>query len=112
MKKGTKKYLRAIKGDCTHLKVETYYNIGGMNYFSGNAEKRGLYISVSPVSRSEHEGGLWSESYKGFSGTKQLVKEMARFNQKVLDNFKDEVTEKRLIEHVCRTQGIELEEKV
>ena len=55
MKKGTKKYLRAIKGDCTHLKVETYYNIGGMNYFSGNAEKRGLYISVSPVSRSEHE---------------------------------------------------------
>ena len=37
---------------------------------------------------------------------------MARFNQKVLDNFKDEVTEKRLIEHVCRTQGIELEEKV
>ena len=97
------------------LKVKLYYSKGGMNYFTGSNERRGLYLSVSPVTRSQHDWGGRSESYTAFSGVKKCVKEMARFNQKQLDTFVvDEADMKQLIDYVVRTNNLELaaEEKV
>lgn len=87
------------------LKVELYYNKGGMNYFTGNSEPRGLYLSVSPVTVSER-----SESFTAFSGIKKCVKEMARFNQKQLDTFVVNETEmENLINYVIRKNNLEVE---
>lgn len=61
----------------THLKAEVYYNKGGHNVFNGKQEKRGYYISVSPV---KIEGG-W-ESYTAFTGLKQCVIEVKRASSK------------------------------
>jgi hypothetical protein len=92
----------------THLKVETYYSLGGMNYFNSSNEPRGLYLSVTPVSRSLHEGKFWSESYKGWSGIKKHLVDMARFNQKKCETFVVAETEKHLIDYVCGKNNLKI----
>ena len=104
-------FLEVASSNATHLKVELYYSKGGMNYFTSQNERRGLYLSVSPVSRTLHEGGGVSERYTAFSGVKQHVLEMSRANQKTLDNFViDETLKQELIKHVCEKNGITLKE--
>ena len=85
----SKNYLEVLPNDkgITHLKVEIYYDLGGMNYFSGSVEGRGIKLSVSPVQRNKNEDGVVWESYTAFSGFKKLVKEMTRFNQKTCNTF-------------------------
>jgi hypothetical protein len=100
-----KKYLPLEpNSSATHLKVEVYYSKGGMNYFTSSNEKRGIYLSVSPVTRREN-----SESYMGFSGVKKHLVDMARFSQKTFDNFvvTPEI-EKELIDHVCQKNGVKV----
>lgn len=97
-----KKYLEVAEGNATHIKVEVYYNKGGMNYFTSRVEARGIYLSVSPVTRGEN-----SESYMGFSGIKKHLLAMTRFNQKKVDEFVvDEATEQELIKYVCEKNNI------
>lgn len=101
----SKKYLPLEPNtSATHLKVEIYYSKGGMNYFTCSNEKRGIYLSVSPVTRKEN-----SESYMGFSGVKKHLVDMARFNQKTFDNFVvSPETEKELIDYVCQKNNIKV----
>lgn len=101
----SKKYLPLEpNSSATHLKVEIYYSKGGANYFTGTNEKRGIYLSVSPVTRKEN-----SESYMGFSGIKKHLVDMARFSQKTFDNFVvTPETEKELIDYVCAKNGIKV----
>ena len=101
----SKKYLPLEpNSSATHLKVEIYYSKGGANYFTGTNEKRGIYLSVSPVTRGEN-----SESYIGFSGIKKHLVDMARFSQKTFDNFVvTPETEKELIDYVCAKNGIKV----
>lgn len=75
-----KKY-EAIANSPKELKIEVYYNKGGMNYFTGRPEERGYYLSVSPVERS-HSNGFTTESYTGFSGVKKLILPVARQSEK------------------------------
>jgi len=63
------------------LKIEIYYNKGGMNYFSSKVEKRGYYISVCPVIRTQ-TGNIITEQYTAFSGIKMIIKETARKSEK------------------------------
>jgi hypothetical protein len=101
--------LEIIGGNATHLKIVLSYNIGGWNYFSGTKEGRGLFLSVSPVSRSTRESGLVCESYSAFSGTKIQVIEMARFNQKTLDTFEiDQELLDELINNVLTKNSLTL----
>ena len=109
MKRRNIKLLEVTKGNATHIKIELNYNIGGMNYFSGRSEPRGLYLSVTPVSRTSHENGLVSESYTAFSGTKVFVKDMNRFNQKQFNNFVvNEADIDMLLNDVLSKNGIEV----
>ena len=90
----------------THLKISTYYALGGMNYFAGVVEERGIYVSVSPVKRE-----LKWESSTAFSGVKELVKPMKRFNQKTFDGFgADYETVEKLTKYVLRKNSIKLKE--
>ena len=64
----------------TVLRTEVYYNLGGMNYFSGQSMKRGYYLSVTPM---ELRDGFTSMT--AFSGTCDLLEEAPRFSQRKLD---------------------------
>ena len=76
----------------THLKSEVYYNKGGENVWNGRRERRGYYISVSPVKR---ERGC--ESYTAWTGLKQCVLEVKRSSSKKANEaeeyFKNHVEE-------------------
>lgn len=72
-----------IANSAQELKIEVYYNKGGMNYFTSRSEERGYYLSVTPVTRTKGEG-YTSESYVGFSGVKKLILPVARQSEKQL----------------------------
>lgn len=115
MKKRILKEMPILNNKANILKVELYYSKGGMNYFTGTNERRGLYLSVSPVERRVYEGGGCSEGFVAFTGIKKCVKEMARFNQKQLDTFVvDKADMTQLIDHVIEKNNLEVlkEEKV
>jgi hypothetical protein len=110
-----KEYIPIESEKATHLKVQLYYDKGGMNYFTGGTQRRGLYLSVSPVSRSE-SGVFATESYTAFTGTKQLIKELKRFSDKALNEAAVEIfaegneTREKLIKHVCNQNNITLKQ--
>ena len=101
----TKKYLALEANDkATHWKIEVYYSKGGMNYFSSTNESRGIWVSVSPVTRKEN-----SESFTAFSGIKQHILDMARFSQKKFDSVVIEPElEQKLIDVVCQKNNIKV----
>ena len=111
-----KEYIPIESEKANHLKVELYYDKGGMNYFTGGTERRGLYLSVSPVTLTKYEGGGSSEGYIAFTGTKKLVKELKRFSNKALNEAAEEFmavgneTRENLIKYVCNENDITLKQ--
>jgi len=100
----TIKTLEVKKGDATHIKVEISYNIGGMNYFQGCNMERGIYLSVTPITKGER-----STITKAFSGVTTLLYKMSRFNQKTMDScVPDEEYVQRLIDSVVSKNSLEL----
>lgn len=98
------KELPILNNKANVLEVTLYYTKGGMNYFTGNNEKRGLYLSVTPI-----EKGEFSRGFSAFSGVKKHVKEMTRFNQKVLVDFvPNEADVEQLINHVIQKNNLEV----
>lgn len=105
-----KKYIELKQNNAaTHLKVETYYNLGGVNYFTYKQEARGYYISVSPVTR-ERRNGCTMESYTAFTGTKQLIKAVTRKSAKAEAAAEAAAAEMEaaLIRYVCEENGLEV----
>ena len=97
----SKKY---IEREGKELKIHLYYNIGGANYASYRNEARGYYLSVTPVERKFHENGIVSETIGAFTGTKVLLKEVARKSKKSESESELIAKEKEemLIEHVLQ----------
>jgi len=77
----SKKYEK-IDGTDYELKIQVYYDKGGMNYFTSRPEARGYYLSVSPVQVERRENGIMVESYAAFSGIKALVLPVQRQSPK------------------------------
>ena len=95
----------------THVEVELYYSKGGMNYYTGKAERRGFSLQVTPVSIDTSGAGFITRSFTAFTGVKKCVLECARFNQKKFDEFapsEDEVNE--LLDYVKVNNGITTKE--
>lgn len=89
------------------IEVKLYYDLGGMNYFTGNAERRGYYLSVTPYGSNGS-----SKVYTAFTGTKILLLEVKRKGKKAqeqamkrVDEFKNE-----LVKHVCSKNKLTLKE--
>ena len=102
-----KKYieLTAPTRNATHIVIETYYNLGGYNPFTGKSEERGYYLSVSPA---ELKNGM--ESYTAFSGLKQLVKPVHRKSEKAAEQAADLALQyyiSDLVKTVCNRNGIQ-----
>ena len=68
------------------IEVEVYYKLGGMNYFSGGVNKRGIYLSVSPVNISN---GM--KSFTAFSGIATCVEELNRKSDKQLRYWAEKI---------------------
>ena len=103
------KQLEVATGQATHIEVSIYYSKGGMNYFSGGNEARGLYLSVTPVSITKYESGGIGRSFRAFSGVKQHIKNMGRFSEKILnEEVVDEDMIKKLLDHVLEKGNITL----
>lgn len=96
-----------VKNSETELKLELNYSAGGMNYFTGNAEKRGYYLSCSPVERTEN-----SVTFKAFSGVKQLMNEVKRKSKKqeTIAIEKAHQEKQELLNMVAKKNGLVLAE--
>lgn len=102
-----KKYIEVKENPAkvTHLEIELYYYLGGMNYFTGRAENRGYYLSVAPVER-----GMRSECYTAFTGIKQNIKQVTRKSAKAEAEAEKLAADAmdNLIDYVCKKNGLEL----
>lgn len=68
------------------LKISVDYTLGGMNYFSGNVSRRGIYLFLKPVSRSGGiESSIMMSGDRKREGYKILLEELPRKNQKKID---------------------------
>lgn len=99
-----------LEGQNKYLKIELYYSLGGMNYFTSRVEPRGYYISAEPIERTELEGGCTMESYTAFSGLKKCILECKRQSNareaqalELMEEFIDD-----LIEAVLQKNGLKL----
>lgn len=63
---------------CNKLKCQCKYRAGGHNFGTGAIDKRGYYMEVAPVTISEFEDGVTTESMAGFSGFYDLIVECGR----------------------------------
>lgn len=97
MKNQRKRIETIAKGDgINFIDVDVYYKLGGMNYFTGNVEKRGLYLSASPVKRQNG-----TTTYTAFSGVGTCVKELKRFSRKAFEEYQvDNELKERMIKQV------------
>lgn len=103
------KYIKVKGSKATDIKIETYYNKGGLNYFTYKNETRGYYISVVPVKR-RFNGRYYTESYTAFSGVKQLILEVKRQSAKQAEKA-DLLAldfEQDLINYVCEKNRLEV----
>lgn len=66
------------------LKIEVFYDKGGMNYYNGNVNKRGYYVSAKVVERN-HERGYTVESFMMFGGMKKFLFEVKKQSQKAYE---------------------------
>ena len=93
-----------LKNTSKVLEIELYYHEGGMNFFAGQTEERGIYLSVTPA---EVSNGF--RSITAFSGTKLCLKPTKRFSRKEFNTFtyKSEDLQK-LVDHVLQKNKLEL----
>ena len=62
------------------MEIEVYYSLGGHNYWNGNQDRRGIYISFWPVQRERLEKGIGSvtRTVGDKRGGKMLLQEQKR----------------------------------
>lgn len=109
-----KRYIEVKKNPAkvTHLEIELYYDLGGMNYFTGKAEDRGYYLSVTPVEIGMRDGRIASERYAAFTGIKQNIKQVTRKSTKAEAEAEKLASDAmdNLIDYVCKKNGLEIVE--
>lgn len=103
-----KKFI-ATKSENVFLKVEVYYSLGGMNYFTYKSEPRGYYLSVMPIERIDR-GSYFVETQAAFSGYKTILKEVKRKSKKAETEAEQLASElmQSIVNAVLSEQGLEL----
>ena len=78
---------RAGSDALNELKVSIRYDKGGINYFNGIPNKRGVYVHFHPVHRGNgFESCTCLSADKKESGFKIFVRELGRMSQKQMDD--------------------------
>lgn len=76
------------------IKVHIYYSKGGINYFSGNRDSRGVYISIIPVEVKCYGKGLGTSEIQSISitqGIRACMLHCGRLSQKLIDKVAEQV---------------------
>ena len=76
-----KKYEK-IEGSNKELKIEVYYDKGGMNYFNSKNEPRGYWLSMRQVEIERTERSIVIESFGLMSGAKMCLNEVKKKSDK------------------------------
>ena len=80
-----KKY-EAIAGSNEELKIEVFYDKGGMNYFTSKVDPRGYWLSVKKVEREVVDGRVVVEKFALMSGGRRMfIMEVKKQSQKSYD---------------------------
>ena len=94
------------------FKIDLYCDLGGMNYFSGKCERRGYYLSITPVEidKRNYKGNEIScVKFTVGSGIKDLLLEVKRKSKKAETLAISKATDKRineLITYVINKENI------
>jgi len=76
--------------NATHLEVEVYYDKGGVNWYSGREEARGIYVRVGPIAiRNGFESFLVGDN----CGRKKFLEGAKRLNRKRVEQLAASVAE-------------------
>ena len=88
-----KVYAPTTTEGATDIKYSVFYSLGGYNYFNGQQQRRGYYLSVQPVTRAEGNG-YTSEQFSVFSGTKFFISpaELKRDSKKAATEARQNIT--------------------
>lgn len=70
--------------------LEVRYELGGMNWWSGAVDPRGVFISITPVEMSTSHGVQW-QSFTLGSGIKMLLEAQKRYNARKLKAIADRI---------------------
>jgi hypothetical protein len=73
------------------IKVELYYTKGGISFATNKQVRRGIFISITPVTLEKTQSGFTSESFMLFSGTRSLLCELKRFSEKALHDVAEKI---------------------
>lgn len=76
-----KKY-EPIDDKGNELKIEVYYDKGGINYFTYKTDPRGYWLSIRPVQIERRERSIIVESYPLFSGVRRFLLEVKKKSAK------------------------------
>lgn len=102
------------KESVNFVKVHTFYDLGGVNMFTGKPQKRGFYVSCTPVFRDLRGNGIAMESVTLGSGYKQLCKEVTRRTKKAEAEAEKvaEILYGAIVDRICREEGLTIKEVV
>lgn len=66
------------------LKIEVFYDKGGINYFTSGTNRRGYYVAVRVVERKT-DNGFTTESFSMFGGLKRFLLEVKKQSKKAYE---------------------------
>jgi hypothetical protein len=79
--------LKANESGRTHIEVKVDYSKGGLNYFNGGRDPRGVYAYITPIEIKE-------DGIMGFivgQGLKVFMQELKRLDRKKVEAYANEV---------------------
>ena len=79
-----------------YLALETRYQLGGMNWGTGNPEKRGIYLNFTKQTITHNDGFTSTQTSLYAPGNyKIFIKELSRRSDKKLKEFHDYVEQSK-----------------
>ncbi len=79
-----------------YLALETRYQLGGMNWGTGNPEKRGIYLNFTKQTKIQKDGYVSTQTSLYAPGNyKIFIKELSRKSDKKLKEFHDYVEQSK-----------------
>lgn len=79
-----------------YLALETRYQLGGMNFGTGNPEKRGIYLNFTKQTKIQKDGYVSTQTSLYAPGNyKIFIKELSRKSDKKLKEFHDYVEQSK-----------------
>ena len=79
-----------------YLALETRYQLGGMNWGTGNPEKRGIYLNFTKQTKIQKDGYVSTQTSLYAQGNyKIFIKELSRRSEKKIKEFHDYVEQSK-----------------